>query len=106
MRYLPMPGGGFAVFLGLAGFVTTLLLIAAAVAVLILVSRRTKHDDPAPPRPVAPPAVHILDERLARGEIEIDDYLNRKAALLGGVGGPSEWKPGPTEPPSTAPSTE
>ncbi len=39
---------------------------------------------PGPPMPQPPAnAVQILDERLARGEIEVDDYLTRRAALLG-----------------------
>jgi hypothetical protein len=41
-----------------------------------------------------PPALQILDERLARGEIEVEDYMTRKAALLGNAGPvTNEWTP-------------
>lgn len=105
MRYMPMYSGGLAMFVGFAAFVATLLVIAAIVAIVIA-SRRKKGLGPVPPRPMAPPALQVLDERLARGEIEIDDYLNRKAALLGGVPSPAEWRPGPTEPSAAAPGAE
>lgn len=107
MRYMPMHPGGLAMFVGIAGFVATLVVIAAIVAIVIVASRRRKGTGPVPPRPVVPPALQVLDERLARGEIEIDDYLNRKAALLGGAPGPSEWRPGPAEPSAaTAPEAD
>lgn len=84
-----------------------LILLVAAVAVLIwwLVKRRKAvktgfapqplwqpGSGPVPPggpQPGHPPvpqpanAVQILDDRLARGDIDVDDYLTRRAALLG-----------------------
>lgn len=36
---------------------------------------------PMPPQPGD--ALRILDERLARGDIDVDDYLARRSALLG-----------------------
>ena len=52
-----------------------------------------------------PPALQILDERLARGEIEVEDYMTRKAALLG-ASGPvtNEWTP--QQPPAATASTD
>ncbi len=82
-----------------------LLLLAVAVAALVwwLLRRRKATKDrpgfrpqphwqpgagpgphPGPPTPQPPlTAVQILDERLARGDIEVDDYLTRRAALTG-----------------------
>ena len=53
--------------------------------------RRTRHLDmaqapavpPAPSAAARPTARDILDERLARGEIDVDDYHQRIAALAG-----------------------
>lgn len=78
--------------------IVLLVLLVLAVAGLIwwLVKRRQAPKAPPGPRPQAywqpgPPvapqqpanAVQILDERLARGDIDVDDYLTRRAALLG-----------------------
>lgn len=90
-------------FLGplLAAGLLVLLAIAVAALVWWLVSRRRAKAHPGPgnpprwqpgpaPHPGPPPAprppanaVQILDERLARGDIDVDDYLTRRAALLG-----------------------
>jgi putative membrane protein len=71
------------------------LVIAGIVALIVWISR-TRHPAhslaaaPAPPVPVGPAATsaptpgdarRILDERLARGEIEPDDYRARREAL-------------------------
>ncbi len=42
-----------------------------------------------------------MDERLAKGEIDVPDYLERKAAMLGEHPRPTEWTV--NEPPSEAP---
>lgn len=49
-----------------------------------LIRRPVTHDHPAmtaPPGPVPPSPQQILAERLARGEIEADDYRTRLEAL-------------------------
>ena len=56
-----------------------------------------------------PPAMQLLDDRLARGDIDIEDYLNRRAAMLGEVPQPNEWVPGtpdsaPSAPPQAKPA--
>ena len=66
------------------------LLVGLAVAVALLLRRRspsTEHDDPrASSRNAAhgPSAERILDERLARGEIDEEEYRRRRAALVDG----------------------
>ena len=51
-------------------------------------------------RPMMPPALQILDERLANGDIEVEDYMTRKAALLGSTGPvANEWTPETPAPP-------
>ncbi len=47
---------------------------------------------PMPPHPAD--ALRILDERLARGDIDVDDYLTRRAALTGEPNG-TEFSPSP-----------
>lgn len=99
---------GWHMVAGMAGFLGTLLLIALITALVIFLVRRGKH--PVAPggfRPPMPPALQLLDERLARGEIEIDDYLNRRAAMLGTRAQAAEptW-PAPGQDPTRAASTE
>ncbi len=106
MRYPPMPGpSGLGILFGIAGFVGTLLLIAIAVSLVIYFVRRNKNHPVAAPgqRPPAQSALQILDERLASGQIEIEDYQNRRAALLGEVPQSPQWTP--TAAPD-APTTE
>lgn len=73
------------------------------------------HHQPPPfgPQPFTPPppadALRILDERLARGEIEVDDYFTRKTALLGESPNGTVYKPtdqsAPGNPEPDAPTT-
>lgn len=63
--------------------VVLLLLLVAVSSALVWVLRGTgRQRDNQPPTSDAPPAERILDDRLARGEIDEDAYL-RTRALLG-----------------------
>ena len=84
-------------WLGLVWMIVWLLAVGGLVWFGATLLRRTRHLDaplaptapPTPPAPPVPPAAtrpaarDILDERLARGEIDIDDYHQRLAALAG-----------------------
>ncbi len=120
MRHFPGPGGGMyggSLLWGFMGFIGTLVVLTLiALFVLFLVKKaKGKKFGPGAPgpmghyhRPPMPPAVQILDERLARGEIEVEDYMTRKAALLGGSGpAANEWTPqAPTPPQPESPKPE
>ena len=82
----------------------TLLLLAAIVVGAVLIARQWTHR-PLPPTPPAHmSAVEALDVRYARGEIERDDYLQRRADLLDrSVLAPAAAAPppgGPSAPPA------
>jgi len=71
------------------------LLLIGGIAVLLLVLIRvliggvTRGPDRAagaPGRPPRTPALQILDERLARGEITLEQYQAMSRALTGGQG--------------------
>lgn len=110
MRHYPGPGmGGSSMLWGFMGFIGTLVVLGLLTLLVIYLVKRSKGKrfGPGPMghphhRPPMPPALQVLDERLARGEIEVEDYMTRKAALLGSAGPvPNEWTPGrPTPPPS------
>ena len=73
-------GGLFLAFL-------VLLLIVAIVALLLSMSQRRRdnvgHDGGVRDGSPAGSALRILDERLARGEIDVDDYTSRRNVLSG-----------------------
>ncbi len=84
-----------------------LLFLAAIAAVIWIIIKKKKgqwpprhHQGQVPPPPEAPvsTAFQILDERLARGEIEVDDYLSRRAALAGDRPNGAEYRPDPEVP--------
>lgn len=63
-----------------------IFMLAAAWVVVTLVRHSAPHQPvppPTPPTPVPSPvgAAAILDERFARGEIDADEYTNRRALL-------------------------
>jgi len=71
---------------GLLGLLFMALLAALLVGLIVwvavtLTARRRPRD--LPPSPSKPSAKAILEERYAKGEIERDDYLQRKADLEG-----------------------
>jgi len=111
MRRFPGPDNfmGWHLVAGLAGFFGTLLLITLITVLVVFLVRRNRQQ-PAPSgfQAPLPPALQLLDERLARGEIEIDDYLSRKAAMLGTptqATEPMAW-PTPGQDPTRATSAE
>jgi len=76
------------------------LLIVVALVVGAFLIVRAVLERPGPPRPPhqpwpQSPALHELDMRYARGEVERDEYLRRRADLLGQTPPPG---PGPTTP--------
>jgi putative membrane protein len=112
MRHFPNPGmNGSGMLAGIVGFVGTIVLLGLITLFVIYLVKRSKGTlgkragfDHPHHRPPMPPAVQILDERLARGEIEVEDYMTRKAALLGSAGPvANEWTP---QPPAETPPTE
>ena len=60
--------------------VVVLVLLVAAVVALVVALARTGTDSGPPPEP-ATGALRTLDERFARGEIEEQEYLHRRALL-------------------------
>ncbi len=63
----------------------TLLVVAAIVAGAVLIARNWRRTLPPPATGATPPspALHELDLRYARGEIERTDYLERRADITG-----------------------
>ncbi len=113
--------GLFGPFLAIGFLVLVTLAVAALVWWLIRRGKAGKaglgpqphgHQSPGPhagpgPIPPVPPAnaLQILDERLARGDLDVDDYLTRRAALLGdrppnGTEFEHDHAKPPTEPPN------
>ncbi len=77
------PGYGMGLALGWLWVV----LILVGLALLIYVAIRVGTRQPRPPaetRPPADAARRILEERLARGEIDVDEFTERMRALSGG----------------------
>lgn len=120
MRHSPFPGA-MTWFLHM-GCMLALALAIALLVLWLLKRRKGAHSHHAPgthspgqhgwqpggppgPQPFAaqPPAnaLQILDERLARGDIDVDDYLTRRSALLGDRPNGTEFAPGgqPPQPP-------
>ena len=107
-------GGGFGFLhmigglIGMALFFAVLLGLAALVYKIAVKKGWVKRHHRGPhghrPEPGGPPqhhpgdALRILDERLARGEIEIDDYKGRRDALTGNSFPPFHQPPQPGPP--------
>jgi putative membrane protein len=79
----------------------TLLVVAAIVAGAVLIARNWHRPLPPPAAGATPtsPAVHELDLRYARGEIERTDYLQRRADIAG-AGATGDTAAPPATPPS------
>lgn len=107
------PGRGGGTFLHLLGTgIASLIALAVLVALVVVIVKLAKGWRPkgqlpgwAPSTPAGAPvaadptdsALTILSERLAKGEIEVDDYYARRTALHG---------PDPHRPQPEAPRTE
>jgi putative membrane protein len=79
MTSLPIAWGGFAIFGGLLGLAFWILLVVAVVA-LVRGSRPAAGASGGP-------AVRVLEERYARGEITREEFLERRTVLGGGSNG-------------------
>lgn len=80
-------GGGGAVMV----VVMLAVLALIVVGIVLLVRGLTRHDHVQPGPPQGPPpgpssrsALQVLEERYARGEIQREEFLQRKQDLLGG----------------------
>jgi putative membrane protein len=61
-----------------------LLWIVVVVAVVVLAVRYVGDRQAPPPAAQEPSALELLDRRLARGEIDVDDYERRRDAMRAG----------------------
>jgi len=52
------------------------------VVIIVLVVTLVRGRPPQSPRPRQPSAVAVLEERYARGEIDRDEFLERRAVLI------------------------
>jgi putative membrane protein len=75
------PGGWMMLF---GGLVWILVLLAAVAAIVWLVRAPWHAGHGVPPRPEKTSSgLEILEERYARGELERDEFLQKKRDLLG-----------------------
>jgi putative membrane protein len=81
MTAIPMAWGGGAAILWAFSGVAFWVLLIALIVVLVRAMRTA-------PRASGGPAVRLLEERYARGEITRDEFLERRAVLGGDLGGP------------------
>ncbi len=70
------PGGIWALF----GVLIPLALVVGTVIVAVSLLRRDGHRVGSAP---LPPALQVLEERYARGDITREEFLERRAVLLG-----------------------
>ena len=92
-------------FAGFFGFLITLAVLSALAYLIFRAIKKRggfeglRFDQPPGPRPADP--LSVLDDRLARGDIDVEDYRARRSALIDG--GLSSHNPGPVEPPPPPP---
>ena len=99
MRH-PMPGQGAGMLPYIIQGVFTLIFLALIVALALVLLKKFRHGRLNLPTFVAAPtaendpylsALKLLNERLANGDIDVDDYYARRTALKG-----PDPTPGPT----------
>lgn len=71
--------GPFFILWGLVGFVISLLVVGLVVWLVVALLRGSEGRGNARPTP----ALGVLEERYARGEISRDEFLERRAVLQG-----------------------
>jgi putative membrane protein len=69
---------------GFGMMLMSLLFLALIVVGVVLVVRPSSHNGPASPRSEGGRALDILDERFARGEIDQQEYEERRRTLTAG----------------------
>lgn len=77
--YMPFGFGGFGPLFGFLLFVA----FVAVVVFLLMSGSRRHHATLASHNPVSDPAIEIARDRLARGEIDADQYTRIVASLTG-----------------------
>lgn len=80
---VPLRGGGFGGGFGIVSLVVIALLIGLVIYLLLRDRKRTA---PVAAAPIVQPqddALRVLADRLARGEIGVDEYQERVAVLRG-----------------------
>ncbi len=75
--------GGWGPGAWIAMMLVMVVFWGAVVAAIVFAVRGTQHTSTAPGGSAGNDAARILDERFARGEIDAEEYQQRKA-LLGG----------------------
>ncbi len=95
-------GGLWALF----SFVVFVLFWIGVVWLIATLVRRDRDAGP-PPAPRRPPALDVLEERYARGEISREEFVERRTVLLGGdpPSPPPEPRQSPPTPPPEPPRT-
>ena len=84
------------------GLIGLLVMVAFWTLVILLVIGLLRGRGGAPPRSSGS-ALHLLEERYARGEIDRDEYRERRATLTGQRTGPEP--PTKPDPPEETPPT-
>jgi putative membrane protein len=95
------PGWGL-----LFGGIWIVFWVAVVWLIVALVRGRRYEQGPsqyAPPPPQRPRALEVLEERYARGEISREEFLERRAVLLG-TSPPDQAPSAPPAPPPTEPA--
>jgi putative membrane protein len=77
-------GLGFGPWGGILGLLIVILLVVGVVSLFMILTRPSRTSlPPAPPTPPMDPALQVLRERFARGEIDQAEFEERKRALGG-----------------------
>ncbi|MDO8107633.1 SHOCT domain-containing protein [Isoptericola sp. b441] len=85
-------GMGGAGWLGMGLFWLVLIGLVVWLVIRLLPERGHRSDAPTPPPPTGAStpsgsALEVLDQRLARGEVDVETYRSTRAAILDARGG-------------------